>query len=166
MKRLFQFASAVALVGMTATAADAASATSTVNVTATVSATAKLSLSEAAISFPDADPDSTPSIPGSAVITITAKGKAQTGNTITLTVQASDDLKSGGDTIPIANISWTAGGDTGYVAGTMSKSSAVTLGSWGQSGAYNGTQSYALANSWNYKTGSYATSVTYTLTAL
>ena len=78
----------------------AASATSNVTVSATVAATAKLSLSSSTVSFANADPDTTPSIAATeGAITITAKGKTSTGSTITLTVLAADDLKSGTDAI-------------------------------------------------------------------
>ncbi|MCX6549744.1 MAG: hypothetical protein NTY02_01850 [Acidobacteria bacterium] len=143
----------------------AATATSNVSVSATVAATAKLSLSSSTVSFANADPDTTPSIAATeGAITITAKGKTATGSTISLTVLAAADLTSGSDTIPISNVTWTASG-TGFAAGTMSKSAAQTVGSWTTSGSRAGTQTYALANSWNYPTGSYTATATYTLTA-
>ena len=82
---------------------------------------------------------------------------------VPVTVQASDDLKTtASDVIPIANLTWTA---SGLTAGTMSKVSAVTIGSWSGPGTHNGTQTYKLVNSWSYVTGTYTTSITYTLTA-
>jgi hypothetical protein len=47
----------------------------------------------------------------------------------------------------------------------MNKATAQTVGSWTGSGNRSGTQSYALANSWNYATGAYTAMATYTLTA-
>jgi hypothetical protein len=73
-------------------------------------------------------------------------------------------LISGGDTILIGNVTWTATG-TGFVPGTMSRTSAQSAGSWTGSGSRSGTFSYFLANSWDYATGSYSASSTYTLTA-
>ena len=143
----------------------AATATSNVTVSATVAATAKLSLSSSTVSFPNADPDSTPSIAATeGAITITAKGKTSTGSSITLTLLAADDLKSGTDSIAITNVTWTASG-AGFVAGTMNKTTAQSVGSWTSSGSRSGTQTYALANSWSYPTGSYTATATYTLTA-
>jgi hypothetical protein len=142
-------------------------ATSTANLTinATVAATAKLTLSTNAINFPDADPDFTSSIPSTpASVSVTAKAKTGSASTATLTVLAADDLKSGSDTIAISNVTWTASG-TGFVNGTMNKSTAQSAGSWTGSGNRSGTFSYFLANSWDYATGSYSASVTYTLTA-
>jgi hypothetical protein len=143
----------------------AANATSNVTVSATVAATAKLSLSSSTVSFANADPDTTPSIAATeGAITITAKGKTSTGSNITLTVLAADDLKSGTDTIAITNVTWTASGG-GFVAGTMNKTTAQSVGSWTNSGSRTGTQTYALANSWSYPTGSYTATAAYTLTA-
>jgi hypothetical protein len=139
--------------------------TATVTVSAVVSATAKLSLSSATVSFPNADPDTTPSIPSSeGAITVTAKAKTSSGATVSLTVLAADDLRSGSDAIAISNITWTVTG-AGFAAGTMNRTTAQTVASWLNSGSRTGTQSYALANSWNYATGNYTTSATYTLTA-
>jgi hypothetical protein len=83
---------------------------------------------------------------------------------VTLTLNAGTNLTSGGDTIAISNITWTAGGD-GFVAGTMAVSSEVPVASWTGSGNRSGTQTFAMVNSWAYTPGSYSASATYTLTA-
>jgi hypothetical protein len=41
----------------------------------------------------------------------------------------------------------------------------VSLGSWTGGGSQAGTQTYKLVNSWDYKTGTYTATITYTLTA-
>jgi hypothetical protein len=162
-RRLLLAALAVALAA--AQPLGAASTTGNVTVAATVAATAKLSLSSATVSFANADPDTTPSIAATeGALTITAKGKTSTGSTITLTVLSADDLKSGTDAIAITNITWTASG-AGFVAGTMNKTAAQSVGSWTSSGNRTGTQTYAMANSWSYPTGNYVATATYTLTA-
>ena len=127
---------------------------------------AKLTLGVAAINFADADPDTTPSIPATEnAVSVTAKVRTGVSSTSTLTHRASGNLSAGpGITIPITNVSWTATG-AGYVAGTMSSSSNVPVGSWTGSGSYSGTFSYFIVNSWSYTTGSYTVSTTYTLTA-
>jgi hypothetical protein len=79
-------------------------------------------------------------------------------------VQAGGDLRSGLDAIPATQLRWTAAG-TGFVGGTMSYAAAQPVASWIGSGAWTGTQSYALVNSWNYPTGTYSATLTYTLTA-
>jgi hypothetical protein len=132
---------------------------------ATVSATAKLTLSAATLTFPNSDPDTTPSIAATeGAITITAKGKTSAGSNITLTLVSADDLKSGTDVIAISNLTWTVNG-AGFVAGTMNKTTAQSVGTWANSGSRVGTATFALANSWSYPTGNFTATGTYTLTA-
>jgi hypothetical protein len=61
-------------------------------------------------------------------------------------------------------MTWTATG-TGYLPGTMNRTTAQTAGSWTGSGQRIGTFSYLLANSWSYTVGNYSTTINYTLTA-
>jgi hypothetical protein len=143
----------------------AATTTKTAVATCTVTARAKLSLSSGTLSFPSADPDSTPAIPASGgALTITAKGRTTINSTVTLVVVASDDLLSSGNRIGIAALKWTVSG-SGFVPGTMSKAAAQTVASFVSSGSWTGTQSYTLDNMWTYATGTYNTTLTYTLTA-
>ncbi len=143
----------------------AASVTQNATMTATIGAVAKLTLSRATLSFPDADPDSTPAIAASGgPLSITAKARTGIGSTVTLSVQASGNLQSGLDSIPISRISWTATG-TGFVNGTLSTAGAQAVGTWVSSGSWSGTQSYVLSNSWNDVAGTYSATLTYTLTA-
>ena len=138
--------------------------TKTVNISATVSARAKLTLSSLTVAFADADPDVTPSITATP-LTVDVKTRTAAASNVTLTVLASDDLKAGSDVIAINNLTWTVSG-SGMAAGTMNKTTAQSLGGWTGSGTRTGmTQTYALANSWAYATGSYSSTVTYTLTA-
>jgi hypothetical protein len=143
----------------------ATNATSNVSVSATVSATAKLNVGTTTLTFPNADPDTTPSIAATeGTVNITAKAKTSANSNVTLTLLAGGDLTSGTDTIGISNLTWTVTG-TGFSAGTMNKTAAQTVASWTDSGSRTGTQSFALANSWAYPTGSFSTTATYTLTA-
>jgi hypothetical protein len=143
----------------------AASDTVTVAASATVAGLTKLTLSTAAISFPDADPDTVPVIAASGgPITVTAKARATPGATITLTVEAADDLRSGTDTIPASALSWTATGP-GFADGTVVRGSAQLVAAWTSSGVRTGTQLYALRNLWTYATGTYTLTLVYTLTA-
>jgi hypothetical protein len=136
----------------------------TLTINAAVAAKAKLTLGVAAINFADSDPDSVPSIGASEnPVSVTVKAHSGSSQTVTLTVQASGDLESGVDSIPIAKVTWTASG-SGFVAGTMN-TLAQPAGSWTGSGQRSGTFSYFLANDWNYQTGSYTQSVVYTLSA-
>jgi len=136
----------------------------TLTINATVSAKAKLTLGVAAVNFPDADPDSVPSV--AAVenpVSVTVKAQTDGSSTVTLTAQANGDLDSGTDTIDISNVTWTATG-AGFVGGTMD-TAAQSAGAWTGSGRRDGTFSYLLANSWDYAVGNYSQTVVYTLTA-
>jgi hypothetical protein len=151
-------------------AAWGASATKDVTISATVASTAKLTLNTSTITFPDADPDVTTSIPANENgAVVTAKVKTGSSTSATLNVLAADDLKSGSDAIPITNITSSATNTSGsfFSAGpiTWSKTTpGVTVGQ-GNSGSYTGTFSWFLANSWTYATGNYTAQAQYTLTA-
>lgn len=143
-------------------AGDVLSRTFTLSVN--LAARAKLEFGSLALSFPDANPDSVPSVPADTnPLSVTSSTRTGSSLTTTLTCLASDDLTSGSNTIGIGNLSWTATG-SGYAAGTMSKATGQAAGSWAASGKRTGTFSYFLANSWLYVTGVYSTTITYTLT--
>jgi hypothetical protein len=145
-------------------------ANGTVNVTATVNAKAKLTIngaSTASISFADFDPDVTPTIPASP-LTIAVKARTSGGGGVTLTVRAAQDLTSTTtvtDIIGISALKWTSTGTNFAPTGTSSTGSDVNVMSVTGSGNHSGIQTYALDNSWTYATGTYTTTLTYTLTA-
>jgi len=146
-------------------AGTAAQSTRSSNVTATfvVSSQAKLTVSSATLTFPNADPDTVAKIPASeGPLTVTVASRSTLGSTIVLTVQASDDLRSGLATIAVSALTWTASG-TGFVGGAMSKT-AQTAGSWTTTGNATGLQTFSFTNAWTYSAGSYGTTITYTLT--
>jgi hypothetical protein len=128
---------------------------------------ATLTLGYNTINFPNADPDTTPSIPASQnPVSVRCRITGAIASNVTLTMQANGNLISGSSSIPISNVTWTATG-TGYVSGTMN-TTPVSAGSWPNTAGnqtFNGNFSYFLSNSWNYATGNYTASVTYTLTA-
>jgi hypothetical protein len=139
--------------------------TTNATLNASVNGLARLSLSSAAISFPDADPDAVPSIqatPGA--ISLTAKARTGLGGTVTLTVQASGQLRSGIDTIPASSITWVTTG-VGFSSGTLSAAAPQVVGSWTGSGVQTGTQTFFFRNLWSYATGTYTLTMTYTLSA-
>ena len=145
--------------------AQAASDSANVTVAVTVNARAKLSLGTTAISFVDADPDTTPVINATAM-SVDVKARTSATGVVALTVQSGGNLTpatSGAPSIAISNLKWTATG-TSFVSGTSS-TSAVSVGSWTGSGNRTGTQTYTLDNSWTYATGSYSATLTYTLVA-
>lgn len=137
----------------------AASATISSNVTAL----ARISISANSISFEDADPDMVPLVPtAGGPLTITARARAPRNGLVTLTVQASDDLRSGMDVLPASLITWIASG-AGFVNGTLSRATPQLVGSWIGSGARTGTQSYRFQNSWHHTPGTYTVTLLYTL---
>lgn len=139
--------------------------TKTLTINATVKARAKLTLSPDTINFADADPDDLPSIAADYPVTVTAKVRTGSSSKPDLVVQANGDLKNAnGDIIEIGNVSWNATG-SGFKDGTMDKSTAQDVASWTGSGNRSGTLRFFLANSWDYATGSYTATATYTLTA-
>jgi hypothetical protein len=155
---------AAALVLCSTQASAQAVDTKTVTVSATVNAKAKLTLGSNTASFADADPDVTPLL-SAAAISVDVKTRTAAANNVTLTVQAGGDLvNAASDVININQLSWTVTG-TGFAAGTMSSTVAQSLGTFAGGGNVSGTQTYQLVNSWNYKTGSYSATITYTLTA-
>lgn len=140
----------------------------TLQINATVNAKANLTITPTTINFPDADPDATPSILANSTVNFTAKVRTGKTSIATLTVLANQDLTSGTDTIAITNVTWTATG-TGFVNGTMNKTTAQNVASWTGSSTgpnhYTGICTYSLANSWEYATGNYTANAVYTLTA-
>jgi hypothetical protein len=154
---------AAVLMFSTSAFAQTVQATANVTVSAQVDAKAKLDLHGATTAhFNDADPDTLATLTATSAITIDVKARTTGNGQVTLTVLASDDLKSGTDAIAINQLSWTAGG--ALSAGTMGLT-AQSLGSWTGPGLHTGTQTYKLVNSWAYVTGAYSTLLTYTLTA-
>jgi hypothetical protein len=148
-----------------AAAASAAAQSASATLSANITPTARLSFSSNSLVFPDADPDLVPKISAlSGPITITAKALAARDGVVTLTVQASDDLRSGVTVLPASMITWTATG-VGFVPGTMSASTPQVVGSWTGSGVRTGTQTYYFENRWTHPSGIYTVTLVYTLTA-
>jgi hypothetical protein len=141
----------------------AVTANDSLQINANVADRASLALGVDSIAFADADPDSTLII-SVAPVSVDAKARVSAGQTATLTVYTTDDLKSGSDVIDIGNLSWTASGPP-FVNGTMAKGSGspVTAGSWTNSGRKQGSFTFSLVNSWAYAVGNYTATATYTL---
>lgn len=145
--------------------AGARAQTSTATLSANIQPLARLTLSSSSLTFPDTDPDILAQV--SAVggpISITAKGRASSGAQVLLTVLATDDLRSGLDVIAASALTWTATG-AGFVAGTLSKTTAALVAQWTGSGVRSGTQTWLFRNEWTYVTGTYTATITYTLSA-
>jgi len=126
-------------------------------------AQARLSFSATSVTYPDADPTTTPlvaSVPVS--ITITVRARVQRNSQVTLTVQSTDDLRSGVTVLPASLMTWTVTGP-GFAGGTLSRSAPQLVGRWTGSGVRVGTQSYRFENRWTHPTGTYSATLVYTL---
>ena len=146
-------------------AAHADTAIQVATVTATIASSAGLALGVNTVTFPSANPATTTSVPATENgLTCTVNARTGTSSTVLLTVLATGDLTGSGNTIPIANVSYTVTG-TGFQAGTLSKLAAQTVGSWTGPGTHVGTINYFLANSFAYLNGTYTSAITYTLLA-
>ena len=139
------------------------SATATLSVN--LGTQARLVMVSTAVAFPDADPDTVlkvASVPAS--IDITAKARTTRNSQVTLTLQSTDDLRSGVTVLPAALVTWTASG-AGFVPGTLSRSLAQVVGSWTGSGVRSGSQSFFFENLWTHPPGTYTISLVYTISA-
>jgi len=143
-------------------------ASGSVLVTANVNAKAKLTINggaTASITFADADPDVSATVAASP-LTIAVKARTTGNGAVTLTVRASTDLTSSTlDTIAISALKWTSTGTNFATSGISSAGGEVSVLSATGPGNHTGVQTYALDNSWAYATGTYTTTLTYTLTA-
>ena len=133
-----------------------------INATANVAARARLTLT-GPIAFNDADPDLVPLIDATNPLDVQAQARVSPGTIVNLTVQAGGDFVSGGDSIAINNMTWISSSAGFNATGTMSSGTAQSVASWTGPGTRNGSQTYRLANSWNYPPGTYSVTLTYTL---
>ena len=154
---------AAAVLLMSSSAYAQATATASLNVTVNVAARARLTLGAASITFADQDPATVPTLTAGA-LTVDVGARTAPASNVTLTVLATGDLTSGGNTIPVTTLAWTASG-AGFAAGASSAAVAQSVGTWTGPGARSGTQTYTLPNSWTYAVGTYTTTLNYTLTA-
>jgi hypothetical protein len=153
------------LIVLVAAGSAPAAQTSNATLNASINSAARLSLSSAALTFPDADPDTSPSIQAAqGPITVTAKARTSPNGTVTLTVRATDELRSGLNTIPASNITWVASG-AGFTNGTLSATTAQPIATWSGSGERTGAHTFFFRNLWSYATGTYTLTMVYTLSA-
>jgi hypothetical protein len=143
--------------------AHAAAQSATATLSAPLTPIARLSLSTNSLSFPDGDPDLVPQVSAmQGPVTITAKARASQGGVVTLTVLASDDLRSGITVLPASLVTWTGSGP-GFVPGTLSRATAQTVATWTGSGVHSGTLTFLFENRWTHPTGTYTVTLVYTL---
>jgi hypothetical protein len=139
--------------------------TASATLSANLGGLARLTFSSNSLTFPDSDPDTVPLVDAAGgPVTTTAKARATPGGQVTLTVEASDDLRSGVDTLPVSLLTWIATGP-GFVNGTLSAATPQTVATWTGSGVHVGTQTYRFQNLWTHPTGTYTVTLVYTLSA-
>jgi hypothetical protein len=97
-------------------------------------------------------------------VSITAKMRATPGATVTLTLIASDYLRSGVTVLPASHITWTATG-TGFTGGTVDRLVPRLVATWVGSGVQAGSQSFRFRNLWSHPSGTYTLTLLYTLTS-
>jgi hypothetical protein len=126
-----------------------------------------LTITPSTVSFPDANPTTTPSIPGntSVALLLRAGGGAAT-DPWSVKALASGDLLAGANSIAISNVTWTSAKTAGSCnnfctcqGGTASRLAQQTMlsGQGNTSGSgVTCTQNYSLANSWFYTPGNYS----------
>ena len=138
-------------------------ANGSLNVTVNVAGRAALTIGAAGITFNDADPDTVATLT-SAGLNVTVKARTAPTSNVTLTCIASGDLSAGaGLNIPVSTRSWSTA-SAGFANGAGNVSTAQSVGTWAGPGARTGTLVFSLPNSWTYATGTYTTTLNYTLT--
>jgi hypothetical protein len=136
-----------------------------ISVPALAAVNVQLTLNRTAINFPDADPDTTPSVPASEnPMTIGVKVTGNPGGTWRLLVLASGDLVSGSNTIAVSNVSWTAQ-PLPFIDGKLDKATPQVVASGTGNASMDGTVRFYFKNGWNYFPGNYSQVIIYTLTA-
>jgi hypothetical protein len=142
----------------------------------------------ATLNFPSANPNTTPSISGTAPVVAQIVIVNPNRENFRIMVQANGpNLTSGADTIAVGNITWTAAAAFTFncpnpcnlqnaqsitaTAGTQTLTTAAVVSATGNDGrrttaidTYTGTvtHNFFLANSWFYTTGSYTQSLLFT----
>ncbi len=118
-----------------------------------------------AVSFPDADPDTTPILgPEDVRIRVLSFGSDSSVSWM-LTMQADADLTAGPEVIPASNISWRATPSPPFRDGVLSTVVPILLGSGSGDTRMWGQLSFYMQNSWNYVPGYYSTTAMITLSA-
>jgi hypothetical protein len=129
--------------------------------------TLHLQLNPSTITFPPADPDTTPVISAAAISVTYGVRDRNTNDYWTLTMLANGDLVSGAATISVSNMTWTANPSPPFRSGTMSRTVAQLLASGNADVRPDatGTVVFRLNNSWTYNVGVYTQTIVFTITS-
>ena len=127
-----------------------------------------LSVSPRTITFPSANPDTTPTI-SAAPITVSVRVRQLLPilGQWHLSILANGDLVSGGSTIPLTTITWTATPAPPFQNGAMSRTTAQRMagGSANVNPELDGSVTFKLVNAWTYTAGTYTQTVVFTLSS-
>jgi hypothetical protein len=157
--------STVALACVTAGAIVVRAQRGTTVLLVTLPTTARVTFSATSVTFPDSDPDAMPVVPSvPAAVTISARARVPRNSQVTLTLQSTDDLRSGVTVLPASLISWTVTG-AGFAGGTLSRTAPQLVGRWTGSGVRTGTQNFRFENRWTHPAGIYSATLIYTLSS-
>lgn len=123
-----------------------------------------LSINPAVIVIQAGDPDAMP-VATSAPVTVNYRVRQNTRQTWLLTVQANGDLESGGSTIDVSAVGWSAAPSPPFQNGTLNKTVAQTVatGVGNAASPSTGTIIFRLTNSWSYDAGIYTQVLVFTL---
>lgn len=124
-----------------------------------------LTLTPRVVTFTSSDPDTVP-IMTAAPVQVSYRVRQNAGPW-TLTMLAAGDLISGGSTVDISTVTWTATPAPPFRNGTLSKTVAQTLasGSGNVNPTATGSVTFRVVNSWTYNAGTYTQTVIFTLSA-
>jgi hypothetical protein len=124
--------------------------------------TFNLTVNPPTFSYPSADPDTSPTVV-SPLLTINYRVRYNGGRSWVITLRAISDLVSGSDTIPCANVTWTAS-PAPFVNGTLSTvARTLASGTGNVNPARNASITFTLKNLWTYNAGTYAHTLVFTL---
>jgi hypothetical protein len=115
------------------------------------------------VNFPESDPDLVPVI-GPQTITLDFRAVGQRGRRFAVTLVANGDLTSGPDVIPASAISWVAY-PSQFASGRLSTTIPVLIVEGLTHAMESATFDFYLDNSWDYYSGVYSGSATYTISS-
>ena len=128
--------------------------------------TLTLTVTPTSFSFGSGDPDTTPEV-ASPMVTVGFRTQSMGGkNPLAwhLAMHATTDLTSGSDTIPVANIRWTATAPLSSGAALSTSDQTLASGIGNTATTYS-TVTFYLKNLWTYKVGTYSTTIVFTLSS-
>jgi hypothetical protein len=120
-----------------------------------------VTLNRTSFTYPSADPGAVLTVSGPP-LTITYRVRSNGGHPWRLTVRATGDLVSGGNSIQSSNVTWTA--TSPLVGGTLSTTAqTIVSGTGNVNPARTGSLTFSLRNSWTYRVGTYSQTIVFTL---